>query len=273
MTEIPISPDGYLSTNTEIENNIYLANKGVFDHAYRLNRLCQGLKEQFLPRDQEGQKVISNAVFIKILNGFQAIVILTKKGLKVESEILLRTILEALFILKILCEDDEFYKKYISMDAVRRKTLITVAQKNNYAVFEATRKILTEEFLEDLEEEIRKSGVDRGDFKVEQLAIKAKLHDLYESVYRLTSEAVHSQIRSLSSYVKEDAQGKVVSFYDGPIGDISDEVDTAMTMLIAAVESMQNLYKLGALPELQALIDDVVRRRKSKSTQDNKTQD
>lgn len=267
---IPIPAEGFLSPDiSEIEINIYKANKAVLDEAESLNRICQSLKDRFLPKDHDGQKIIAICIFIKILNGFQAMVLLARKGLRIESEILLRTILEALFILKLVCSDEEFHRKYISRDALQRKKLLNIAQTNDYQVFEATRKLITEEFMKEIDEEVASSGVSEGEFAVEQIAKRAKMHDLYESVYRIASDPVHTSIRSLSDYVKADPAGNIVSFYSGPLPDVSRDVDTALTILINAVDLLDHLFGFAKSPELEELTNKIVLRRTEKMKKGN----
>src|SRR3989338_2826594 len=185
---------GYLSEQAkEFEDLIYSRHKIIFDHAYELNAIAQRVKHSFTANNQDGQQTVSVSVYTKIMNSFQAVLILARKGLRADSEILVRVMLEALFILKLLCTDEAFHREYINRDSLIRRKLINAAKKNDNEIFEATRKLATEDFMEELEAEIQKSGVKEE--TVEALARRAGMYDLYDSVYRLASEPCHVGIQ------------------------------------------------------------------------------
>ena len=68
---------------------------------YRTNELAQGLKHDFRVNSADGQQVLALTLFVRVLNGFQAVVLLARLGLRTDAQVVARGLLEALFVLKL----------------------------------------------------------------------------------------------------------------------------------------------------------------------------
>ena len=241
---MPIDKKGFLGNEiNKASKKIYDDNKDCFDFCYDLNTYAHKTMFEFKLHNKDGQECVSVALFIKALNGFQAVVILTKLGLVIEAKILLRSLIEALFLLKIVCEDKDFVPEYIRTDEINRLKLMRIAWDSSHPVFKPLKENVTGEMIKSLESKIKKDCI--SSLRIEQLAIKAKMKDWYDSVYRLLSSSVHTNPRELDNYVTVDENGDIKSFVWGPREtDVGLILYTSAEILITTLTLMSKLSSL-----------------------------
>ena len=98
--------------------------------------------------------MIAACALIRLHNNLQSIYILCAYGLIIDAKIILRSMLEILFILKLSCEDDKFVKKYVMTDQIYRQKLLNAAKNNPDGVFDETRQYATEEVLNKIKQNL-----------------------------------------------------------------------------------------------------------------------
>jgi hypothetical protein len=89
----------------------------------------------------------------------------------------------------------------------------------------------------------------RGDpINVASLADQAGLISVYNAVYRATStDAAHTSITALERHIRADATGNIQSMIVGPeVGDLTDTISVAITMLLLAIEASTELFGILA---------------------------
>ncbi len=257
-TEKKFAYYGYLSDEIlQAERQIYTKHKDLFDWAFELNHICQGVKYDLNAHNLDGQEVMSVSAYVKIINGFQALVILARKGMGAEAEILLRTLLEALIILKLLCEDTAFSSEYARKDLLYRKKLLNAAKNNPHGIFESTRELIAKGMLDDVLKEI--GELKPTEESIECLAKRAGLSAYYDSIYRITSGPCHTSPRSLERYVVADEKGEIKSFNPGPFHDIDTELHTSMVLVLVSTELMMKLFKIKEPESLTILRDKITK--------------
>ena len=136
-----------------------------FDACYRINELAQATKFEFTVHNHDGQEVLAATVFLRILNGFQSAVTLAQMGLVIDAKVVLRGILEALFILKLFCEEEAFVAEYVGSNQVRRLKWMNIAHQNKDPNFESVRKHATPEVMDALRQEIVKHNYKKIDIE------------------------------------------------------------------------------------------------------------
>ncbi len=238
--------DAYLSDEmTKIESVVYAQHKDWFDLAYELNAYTRRHAPNYIAHSRDGQETLSVAALIKILNSFQALVILSRKGMPHEATILLRTIFETTVILKLLCVDAEYFRRYAQSDFIHRKQLLAGAKKNPHPMFDSTRSLIDKGELARIDEEIKRLGITEE--KIKQRAIDAGMGEYYDSVYRLACETCHAGPRSLEDYVKTDGSGEIAAYTSGPFTEVDFELLTSINFVILALESLNGLFKVEHL--------------------------
>ena len=112
---------GFLGTAiVEFSKSVEEHYAAFFEACSRINELAHAVKFELEVHNKDGQEVLAATLFLRLLNGFQATVILSRLGLVTEAKIVLRSALESLFILRLLCKDEKFLAEYVGSDEVRR---------------------------------------------------------------------------------------------------------------------------------------------------------
>ena len=247
-----IDSTGFLGNEIKTHSEeIVRRNKELFELSFDYNKFAQDTKYKFQIHSEDGQEVIAGCLFLKILNTFQALVILAKYGLPSESQILLRSIFEPLCILKLVLEDEEFHRQYILTDLIAKLKWFNVAKGSPDDVFDELRKIADDE-IKRLSNEIEEHKAE--EYWVQKLAELASLKPMYDTYYRLLSGVVHTSPRSLEEYISTDEEGKVCSINWGPNDKRTDIILlSAVEFLRMALNLMIYSFKVDGVEELQKL--------------------
>lgn len=242
---------GYLGEQiVEFTKSVETKYPKFFNTAYKINEITQRLKSDFAIHNEDLQEVLSACLFLRILNGFQAVVILCKLGLVFDTKVILRSIIEGHFLLKAVCEDLEFAKKYVLTDKSRRLKWINIAKNTKDPYLESVREYATKERIEELNKEIANDKI--TNILTEEAAKIAGMESTYNTAYRLLSEEVHCLPRSLERYLGINAEGKITDFPWGPSDDdISLILFTSIDTLFNALQLMTNLFSIEMPTELR----------------------
>lgn len=141
----------------------------------------------------EKQEIVCAALLGRLMRAVEAGGLLTVRGLEHDATVSVRVSLELLAYLKRSAEDSNFVKEYLLSNLVRRLKIVRgglklsnldAAQISEYKKIEA-----------ELAQQVEKFSA--KELKFEQVFDKAKMSDHYNTIYRLTSHAVHSGPRVL----------------------------------------------------------------------------
>jgi hypothetical protein len=243
---------GFLGIQAEeFSRDILKKYKEWFGYCYELNSFCQRVKFEIEIHNRDGQEVISCCLFLKILNGFQACLILSRYGLVLEAEVLVRSILEALFIMRACIDDEEFMRDYVNSDKLRQLNIMKAAHRHTKWIFEATREAATKERIDRLIE--MKKGGEIKKLEIREIARKAGLEPLYDSAYSLLSDSVHSGPKSVDVYLGTDGRG-----YIRRISMIPEKIEmeivfvTAIQTVLLALGGVFKLFEINRRKDLEA---------------------
>ncbi len=237
--------EGFLGdsiTVTDFKSSVESKYAPFFELYRKTNRIAHEMKFHIEVPSTDGQKVIAVALFIRLLNSFQAVAILAQHGLMFDSKIVLRGGLESLFILNLLCKEKEFLDEYIGSDHVRRLTLFEVAAHTSDPNFESLRNYANShpEFYTELKEKIKKNGWKR--LKAAEIAKRSGLSSMYDTRYRLLSDAVHTSPHSLESLLSFTEDQTPSTFEWGPSDqDLPFTLLTGIQMLLEGMKAISTL--------------------------------
>lgn len=237
--------EGYLGGEIDaISESIHKEYKDLFDYCYELNSFAQKVKFEFNIHQDILQEIIASCLFVKILNGFQAGIILFKKGLSSEGKIITRTIIEGTFILGAICKDRKLAEQFIETDKAKRLRLINSILNGSELMYGSLKSEVTNEMKISLQKEIEEKNI--VNLSAEQWAQKADLNGLY-TPYRVLSDDVHPNARTLENYyLGVDNGNNIISIESGwSTHFLSETVSTAASSLLIAVDCMCNMFSLN----------------------------
>ena len=245
---------GFLGTAiVEFSKSVEEHYAAFFEACSRINELAHAVKFELEVHNKDGQEVLAATLFLRLLNGFQATVILSRLGLVTEAKIVLRSALESLFILRLLCKDEKFLAEYVGSDEVRRLKWMNVASQSKSPLFNELRSYATPSVRQELEEKIKRNNW--KELKPNDVAHRAGLLEMYEADYRLLSEEVHTLPRSMQYLLKADEAGDVSMFDWGPSAEgIEYVLVTAIRSLFIGLVAVTELFKVNKTEDL-AIVD------------------
>lgn len=207
---------GFLGTQIEeISEQIYRNNLELFDLCYDLNHFAQKVKFEFSIDSNNGQQVVEASLFIKVLHGFQSAVLLFKYGLASDGKVIVRSIMETMFTLKAICDNEDSVREYILSDNVKREKLLNVI----------------------------KSEKDEDIFSTVKREITLELEDSLRGDNNTTP-------RALQKYIMENENGSLTLECGPSTEDISPTLITALITLLISLDSLCNLFSVNHSDEL-----------------------
>lgn len=231
-------------------------NAAYYSLIEELNVFCNEVKNRIIVNPDDVRSAIASMLFfLKISNGFQAIVLLSKKGLGVECIILTRSLLEVTFPLRILSLEENFARQFVLTEKAKQLRLLNVIINNKEAF-----SPYISEFAEELRVQLRADIESKQirTFTVEELAKRANMHHFYQLAYRHFSEEVHTTVKSLESYVVSDEHGYIQTFEKGPQLFEVNEFNTAAFCLLIALESINDILQMGLEAKIKSFEDRIL---------------
>ncbi len=181
---------------------------------------------------------------------FQAFLLLARKGLIDQSEMIVRTLAETMFIAGAICKDHAFAKTFVLSDEISRKRSLIRLNKDRERRGEPPDPEAVA-LIAELQTKIQEEKLDKP--TTERIAELAGLSSYYDSLYGLFSMAVHSSTRSLDKALKADSTGKVIAIEYGPATEGFDlHFDYAVSMTLYVLHEVASHFGLD-VTEIEAL--------------------
>ncbi len=215
--------------------------KALFELAEKINADCyKSLGNLTIDSGSLRQALIS-CLFARCLELFQAAYILVAHGMSPSSNIALRALLEAMFVLCATAKDDEALEAYV-IDGERERLRVSrklLADKGT---------TLSEDRLDVMrgiqaELDVKMKKQKKKKFWTEDFAKKAGLHSWYLTAYTKTSWAVHTTIRDIERYLVLDEKENLKSIRFIPTDqDAVDVLSAACNAMIISLGEFLSLF-------------------------------
>lgn len=200
---------------------------------------------------EEQQQIFVLIVFIRLLEIVEAIAILAAYGIKEELRSLFRVFLDAYFIFVNCCNDADFIPMFVNSSERARLTFMNAASQHKSELFKELNEYATTQVKADLKAKIKAKGIQP--FRSEEYAKKVGCEEIYNSLYRICSSAIHTTPKCLGNYINVDKKGNVIRINHSADSDTTDQVvyDTAY-FLINSLNELSKIFGLDRQKELDA---------------------
>jgi hypothetical protein len=234
--------NGFLASSADaVAKALLEQHQSHFQRAADLNRDCHELLFSCKPRNRDGQQVLVAALFLRLLEHFQATVILLRRGLVSPGVVMARACLEAVFAARAIALAPDGLRRFILDDQVERLKLANKADQYAYPNLEDLRQEVAKGLRSDIESEIEADGARR--FSTEDMSRLAGMHDWYITIYPLWSKTAHSRVRDLEQYLDLDEKGEIRSLKYAPgLNNVSLVLLTTMHALLLGAEAVGRLF-------------------------------
>ncbi|NKK60713.1 hypothetical protein GFM44_33315 [Rhizobium leguminosarum bv. viciae] len=241
--------DGFLSErSSELEDDIYATYHDLFEGARRINHDCHALLFAADIRNRDRQAIIVATLFMRVLDHYQATIILLGRGVVAPARVTLRALVECTLKLRAIAINPDALEAFINEDLVDRLKLINKARNNAYPNLEETRAATTDDGVEELKREITQRGA--KEIRTEQWSRLAGMHDWYITNYSLLSKAVHTQVRELEDYLKLGNSDEIQQLHYAPsMDELPLLIHTAAHCVLIAVSAFDKEFEMGFGPK------------------------
>jgi len=199
------------------------------------------------------QEVYITVLAIRAVETFQGVIILCERGMAAQSRMVLRCLMELLFLIRAGSKNNELVKELVYEDTKTRLKLLNKLK----ACSEKTREGLIDFPNGDYENEL-KFKIDENkmsEIKTWYVAKEAGLSDYYNTAYSLLSQTIHTKIGDLDEHFKVNEKNEIVSFHLGPkIENTGLYLVSAIECMFYIIDSLIILFKKGHDPALEDLI-------------------
>lgn len=205
-------------------------------------------------------EVYAACLFVRVLEVCQGVVLLAARGLQHDAEILLRTSIEALLRLRAACTEPDLFDRVLATDIRNRITFLETTLHRN-------KGHLTEDAKADMESRRRElkdlfEGTRPQRISTEELAEKLGQSDLYQALFRFSSQHSHLSVFAIEEYLEVDHSGLPKSLrYEPRHSQLGLHVAAATEVLLDALSMIFEKQKIeipvrvGELRESLAELD------------------
>ncbi len=233
MTMTSFETDGFLSDGIsgweEDFDNRYPAKLQL---ATEVNRLAHDLIFSIEITSSDLKDLMLSTLLSRQISTFQAFIIVARRGLIDQAEMMVRAIAEVMFLVGAIRKEESFAKRWALSDEISRKKNLVRLNADRCRRGEQPDEAAVA-LIAELEKRIRDERIEK--FSTERIAKIAGLESYYDTLYGFLSMAVHSSTRSLEKALKINASRKVTSVTYKPVVDGFDmhlDFATCMTLYV-----------------------------------------
>ena len=246
-----LEKEGFLSPEVAgVREQIRVRHASHFDLVRRVNVFCQEKRSRLTTYNRDPQQLIAICLTLKIFEDIQSSILLLESGFASQGRSLLRVATEALIILAKVVTSEEFFKAYVLSGERERLKLLNAIKANPLYEDENLRKDITPELVEQVKKSV--DGIENKN--IEQWAKDVKLDVMYDIVYRLFSQDVHTHPRVIEKYLHFREDGEVGQIGWGPCieEDIRPELFEAAKILLLTMDAVGHLFELQIQEQIKS---------------------
>jgi hypothetical protein len=206
--------------------------------------------------NKDKQETLVAALYIRVINTYQAALLLAERGLMSQARILSRSLIEALFSLCAIAKSEQFADEFILEDQRNRLKYVNKYRKLHGGIPPEVSKSEVELLEKQLQKEIKELEIKSK--STEQWSIDAGMHDWYLAVYSVLSDSVHSKVKDLERHLVINGSNEIKEFNWGPDDhDIEKILMTLIQGMLTGLKCTFSLFNLIHEPEITAFEENL----------------
>lgn len=233
--------NGYLGKQAEVWRNETIDKyKDYFSFANDANQFANKHKFDFDFTYCRRDIVLSSSLS-RILTSFQSSIILLSFGLLNEAEVVLRSMMEATFILVACCTNNNFHEDYIKSFHAERQKIVKNIHSENISDF--LKQDIDEDYFNELKAKCKNESIKK--ITVKELAVKANMRHYYYVPYWSLSLASHVSPKSAEKYITIEPNDNIyIEMWSEPNPSfIKEIIITGTDLLFRSLTTLYNFYK------------------------------
>jgi len=251
-----INDEGFLSPEIDLfEKNIEIEYSYILDKIKSYNIFFQQTAFEMKVGENDLVHWCLLALYIRALSMYQTIILISKKGIINEANILVRSLLEIQYIIIALSKYPILVKEYLGQEAIEMKRIL----KNSKKWMDKIPKKITlseiENKLKDIEKEIGIHNLKK--FTIKDFAISADLLLEYEINYGIFCLTGHSNIYDIKKHFVVDDKGIISSFNWGPNkNNLNTTLQISTETMFRILSSLRDAFQLDIEENFAKYFDD-----------------
>lgn len=242
--------NGFLDSNSsEVVLHVNHVHSEVLTYCKRLNNLAHRSLFSAKVSIDDAQQFLLAALIHKAITAYQALILLSERGMPSESQVVLRTLLEITFRVVAIAKDSDVGQTYIRQDEINRKKFINKLKLLGKSRPEAVVDEDMEGVLQTVLQNIKDQKIQEP--SPQWFAQKADLQDFYNSAYAVLCDSVHVNVRHLENAFNLDNEGELVGLNYGPSDKgLTQNVLTAAEALLLSLLAAYSLIHIDTAEEI-----------------------
>ena len=240
---LPMDTNGFLIGQIKIwTQDLKETNAVLVADGESLNRMCHEFIGGRTVDLSEPRQLVGAVLFVRIVEIYQAVLVLASLGMRSASAIEFRALIEAYFHFCAIRDDDDYLDDFLDQFHIDKHRLASgIANSESEGIAE-----LREFFTSDRVDEAKKEKEDAGAKKITtaEAAKRGGNEGIYRTAYALLSAEVHTSARSLESHlIWSSEEKKIQGFRYGPDGkDFVRTVGLSIILMCTVYEGICEFF-------------------------------
>jgi hypothetical protein len=204
---------GFLDPAGEWIAKCRLDHEPYFHLALKVNEIALSLCPKLDINNENAQHILCASLFARIVELFEASIILVERCIINGSKIIIRSMLNTTFTINAIAKKEGLVWEYIQDDDINRRYRDLKRIKNNPHIYQNELDKEGDDLLgrkiNDLEKKRRNEKP--RELTVKYLAEKSGMIDFYNTTYSLFSGTEHSSARDMEQYLEISKTGKLIA--------------------------------------------------------------
>lgn len=223
----------------------------LFQYCEELNKFAhEKLQNITIKGDCYEKSVNIISLYTKIINAYQAVVVLYNFGFDVEAQIICRTSLESCFFLSAIIKEDGFYEKFKKADEKEIECLLKHIYKNPETFSEFDNGKIKEDYDK---KKAHNKNDNNSKIQEENVAKSADMVSEYFYAYKVLCKVAHPNIYNLRKrYLKFDEADNLIAFKSLPSTEnIEQNLYLNCYILLKTLDCLNEYFSLDIGQEIE----------------------
>ena len=207
-------------------------------------------------KGEDNRGLVVSSIYARSLELYSGFVTTLMDELTPPARVLARALMEALFTMRAVSQSDKVLRRYVGADEHWRRKMVGKAQRSKRKPLASLGDAKVADLLRSIEASIKQFRL-KQPLKVEQMAIKAGLHDMYLLDYSILSNTVHTSVRDLADYLELDEHNEIQALRIGRFDkrEAAGVIAVASLAMLKCNEVLGDVFDLD-VSEIQSKYDD-----------------
>lgn len=232
--------------------------KDLFDLAEDANRVCVAALRRAKLADIENSKFVVYLLAIRVVESFEAVVLLMERGMLAQAKMVIRPLLEAMFSLGAIQKDEALVKKYFDTQNKAHFDLLKSTTRWKDPILRAlSHEHGFEKKYINKKKELNESPPEA--LRPHEWAEAAGYEDLYHVYYVYYASFTHSNLSALEDHIDRDKEDKVEASFGPSIQGFYDILRNATAFTLVSIMHMCSAFKIDIDADAKRVHEEICR--------------